>query len=302
MRCDRERAAMSAFLDHRQAHDGQRCARLCFRSGRGLWVVELAHRQKPLSFFVLENVEGVLKRAKQDSMPFAHWFSSEMMRMLPQGWDIKIQRHNSKHCGVAQSRPRVFIVGTGPAMHRTLFQRMVLGAPLTSFPPVSLMHFLELEADDQDFDNLTLHQQLNVMSQMERFHSECGSSPVGCVDCGRDIFKGYDNTIAHDSTHTLRTSNKNLWLLPAPSTQHIFGTHGRLLRVSEKARLSGIVPSSLRGLPVADAERALGNTIPVPLIGLVLLPLPRVWAEAVRQDLRSTGLAADLDNPGAFPD
>lgn len=119
----------------------------------GLWVVELAHRQKPLSFFVFENVEGVLKRAKQDSMPFAHWFSSEMMRMLPQGWDIKIQRHNSKHCGVAQSRPRVFIVGTGPAMHRTLFQRMVLGAPLTSFPPVSLMHFLELEADDQDFDN-----------------------------------------------------------------------------------------------------------------------------------------------------
>lgn len=104
--------------------------------------------------------------------------------MLPPGWRVRIARHNSLMCGVAHSRPRIFIIGTCPAMHKSYMQRLLLDAPLPSVSPVSLMHFLDFEADDRDFEGLP---------------ASCGEAPVGCVDCGRDTFKGYDSNIAIDA-------------------------------------------------------------------------------------------------------
>lgn len=255
----------------------------------GLWAVELARRPDPLSFFIFENVEGVLKKARHDDMPFAAWFSKEMSQLLPEGWDVRVVRCNSRDCGLAQSRPRVFIVGTCPAMRMTIFQRKLLMAKLPVLPAISLLSFLDLEGSDTDFEGLTLHQQLNVASQVQLFHGICGEALVGVIDSARDFFKGFDNAIAVDCVHTLRTSNKGLWLLPSPSMQGTFGKYGRFLRVSEKARLSGIVPSSLKGLCDSDAERALGNTIPVPLIGTVMVPMLAAFAEAVRQSVARQG-------------
>lgn len=98
-----------------------------------LWCVHLAQHGS-LAFFVLENVEGIMRKRKQDAESFGEWFCREMASAMPSGWEIKVQHHNSRVCMLPQSRPRVFFVGTSPAMRADRCQRRVLSAPLLSWP------------------------------------------------------------------------------------------------------------------------------------------------------------------------
>ena len=60
--------------------------------------------------------------------------------------------------------------------------------------------------------------------------------------------------------------------------QPISGIHSRMIRNrNEKARISGVHPASLRHLSDKALVTALGNCIPVPLIGNVTPPYLRVW-------------------------
>ena len=68
------------------------------------WIVLLA-TSAGLSWFMLENVPGILKRKKgQDS--FATWLMARLKRSLEEagclGWEARIQTHNSKSCFLPQ--------------------------------------------------------------------------------------------------------------------------------------------------------------------------------------------------------
>lgn len=82
------------------------------------WIVGLA-QHAGLSWFVLENVPGILKRVRGEQS-FAMWLEAEISARLLQaglrGWQVHIHRHNSRHCHLAQHRDRVFFCGTCPAM------------------------------------------------------------------------------------------------------------------------------------------------------------------------------------------
>ena len=47
--------------------------------------------------------------------------------------------------------------------------------------------------------------------------------------------------------------------------------------------MAGIVPESLRLLSDQELDKAIGNTIPVPLIGTVMFPVLRAWVDYQRQ-------------------
>ena len=76
-----------------------------------------------------------------------------------------------------------------------------------------------------------------------------------------------------------------------------------MLSWQEKARLSGIVPESLEGLSIAGIEQALGNTIPVPLIGTIMAPVLLAWREMFRLELfRPLASPANADSEEEGPE
>ena len=151
------------------------------------------------------------------------------------------------------------------------------------------MEFLDKVAQPEDWNQISLKQKTNVVAQAGAFDELCRGmeSPpqVAIIDCARDFLLKVDSDICVGSAHTLRTNNDRLWILPAPGLRKTFGELGRLLNRNEKCRISGILPESLDSLNPAQLEISVGNTIPVPLIGAILVPVLRAWL--IAKDLES---------------
>jgi hypothetical protein len=242
-----------------------------------LWILHLVKFGR-LSWFILENVPGIRKRKKGVATSFADWFLSEMSSELPDGWRVTVVEHNSMHCLLPQSRDRVFFVGTAPRLRQTALQRRVLDAAPFKHPSVDILHFLDQSSSDDDWGGLTLRQQVNVLHQLSEFRQDLSViARVGVVDIARDPLREMDSKIQVGGTRTLRTNCSHLWILPGQLLVPTFGPRGRLLNRAEKCRISGIVPSSLASLSAAEVDTAVGNTIPVPLVGHILYPVLRAW-------------------------
>jgi hypothetical protein len=172
-------------------------------------------------------------------------------------------------------------------MRATAFQRRVLAQPLLSWPRVDVLGFLDQVRSDVDFEQISFRQQLNVIEQLEGFHRDLREglvASVAIVDVGRDPASKFDSTRAVGSTRTLRTNCSHLWVLPSPELIPAFGPKGRLLNRQEKCKVAGIRPSSLADLDAEALDTAIGNTIPVALVGVVLFPVFRAWIKAVCEE------------------
>ena len=259
----------------------------------GEWIKHLV--KFGLLWFVLENVSGILKRGAQDAISWADRFIAELQASLPAGWNICIRRADCMDFGIPQHRPRVFVVGVSPAMRATDDQKIILDAPLKTIDRRPLKDFLDLETGD-DFGQQTIRQQTNILMQLEAFHKKLETMEptvpkpdLAVIECTRDPVKGFSDP-TYDSVPCFRCSNNSLWILPSPGMQSTFGMQGRLLKKQEKARLCGIVYESVATLGDEAFHRAVGNAIPVPLLGAVLAPVLSAWAIAVR-----AGAKADSD-------
>ena len=251
-----------------------------------LWILHLARRGR-LAFWCVENVAGILRKRSGSGMSFGEWFVAEMDLNLPQGWLVQVHNHNSIDCLLPQSRPRVFFVGVAPSLQVSRFQKRLLWQPLLSWPRVRLTDFIDMEASPEDWAALTIRQQLNVESQLAEFASLLKKSPraevsVALIDSSRDPHGKVDAGICIEASRTLRTNNLGLWLLPSEDLKDKIGPKGRKLSRLEKCRLAGISAESLEGMTDTEVEVAIGNTIPVSLIGVVLYPLFRCALQALR--------------------
>ena len=150
---------------------------------------------------------------------------------------------------------------------------------------------LDPVARPEDYDALTINQKLNVDARVEEWEfirfKRSPPSELGIIDVGRGSAKPYDGPFGFDESHTLRLKSSMLWVDPASHLHGRYGAKRRLLSWQEKARLSGVVPEFLAGLSIAGIEQALGNTIPVPLIGTIMAPVVRAWREMFRVELFS---------------
>ena len=91
-------------------------------------------------------------------------------------------------------------------------------------------------------------------------HPKCG---FGIVDIGRDPLRGMCTDIAVNKTRTLRTPCADIWLLPSNNLTRTSG--------------AGVVLASMIALSEQDVDRAIGNTIPVPMMGCVMFPCLKAW-------------------------
>jgi len=218
---------------------------------------------------------------------------AEMSSVLPAGWRVSMVQHNAAKCLLPQSRPRVFFVGLAPCLRSTRrLQRLSSQTPM-SWPAVDILDFLHQSPATDDWDSLTVRQQVNVMEHVEQFEKECATFEdperprVAIADVARDCMKRVESGRVVGHTNTLRTNCSHLWIVPSPAAKAIFGTRGRFLNRAEKSRCAGMVPESLAALSDAELDVAIGNTIPVGLIGTIMFPVVRSWAECEAAKLRT---------------
>ena len=249
-----------------------------------LWVLHLAEHGA-LSFFVLENVAGIMFKRKGAETSFGQWVLSEFRSCLPRGWEVDAIRLNSINCGLPQNRDRVFFVGTSPSLRAAPYERRVLreAAPLITQPP--LLSFLDATRCDTDYEQLTHLQKRNVDRHLQNYLQLLSSQPglpqLAIIDCERqpdNPSNHFDTKVAVGFVRTLRTKSASVWVLAAPSLHGVFGDRGRRLTREEKIRCCGFEPSRLSALSDSEAMHAIGNAIPPPLAGHVLFPLVRAWA------------------------
>lgn len=256
------------------------------------WIIHLA-RNGSLQFFVIENAPGITKRRRGNEVTFATMVVSHFNKHIP-NWDVVVRRQNANRCGVPQHRERIFFVGTAPTMRAARSQVRMLRQPFVDNHASSLFALLDKKSCDSDWMDLTLRQQCNVLAQLDDFESRRASldnpPAVGIVDACRDTLLRVDSDASLDTTRTLRTNCSSQWVIPGMEYRSIFGERGRRLNRAEKCRCAGLVDSALDTLCPLEADKAIGNTIPVPLIGVVLAPLLKAFSTHLRIGEPSVGV------------
>ena len=78
---------------------------------------------------------------------------------------------------------------------------------------------------------------------------------------------------------TLTTSSRGKWVVG--NVPGKVWSHGRPMTVQEKCRCCGVVPFTIAMLTNTEAFKAVGNTIPVPLIGAVIAAVMEAYMSSV---------------------
>ena len=100
---------------------------------------------------------------------------------------------------------------------------------------------------------------------------------------GRDPNKAFGSQLVFDGLATLRTNNSDVWLLPGPSQQHVYGVNGRKVTLPEKCRMLGVCPGTVRHMTDASLEQALGSCIAAQSMAAVFGPVAKEWMIAQGQ-------------------
>ena len=221
-------------------------------------------RRNVLQFFVFENVAGIAHKHGGVSC------LTRIVRALKSqtGFSVKWWRLNSKDFGVAQHRPRVYIVGV-----RTSLLRAKLAKPLPT-QCVPLRHFLIPGLRGTNLRSLTTKQRANLQEYMRRLKAKRqdanlkGTFAAFRVDRRAD--GGFRQERSDDLVPTLTTSNRGLWVMALGEGLGRPSVH-RLLHANERAALQGF--DRWRELPRQSTSAAifvLGNAMTVPVVACVL--------------------------------
>ena len=244
--------------------------------------------------FLLENVEGMLKRSREDramGRPCPMEQVQEILKeRLPPWWVIDILRVETSSAGLPQKRGRVYLRGLD---RRHLFDESVRSSDIQAMlapkllPHSGLSSLLRLDLPSTDkakagrgnkyMANLALYK----MSHVRDMQDATKAGMVAVVDLSRDITCRYGaNARFDDKSVCLTASNTALWVFSlgiAPASLSAEDMAGlelpidRWLHPCERALLQGF-PADTR-LRVRDAVRVFGNAMSVPCVGLLLCPV-----------------------------
>ena len=216
----------------------------------------------------------------------------ELRQNLVPGWSISLRRNDLKDLDSVMGRPRCFIVGLHPKMEQVLYQRNILSRPYSCVHKLVLEDFLDKGSSQADYENLTIRQQTNVTQYLQTYHESIRSgsqsqkaSVFATVAAGRDPNLKFCSDIVYDGLSTLRTNHSDVWLLPSPGKQRLYGSMGRKITLKEKCRMIGVCPGSVADMTDSALETALGNCIAVQSMACVLGPLSAAWMTGRRQQV-----------------
>ncbi|CAK0814649.1 unnamed protein product, partial [Prorocentrum cordatum] len=197
----------------------------------------------------------------------------------------KVWEVNATHCHLAQTRPRVYVIG---------IRRWILDAADTAFaerpqkcqpPPLHL--FIDETPDwASGVSRLTEKQQENMegyialLGEKKQWPEHRGAK-FATVDIDRALDKAFQGFLRVNTAPTFTTRNDNLYII----TTQIEELHGRRMTHAERCRLSGVEPRSISSSHGKKTViKALGNMMPVDAIGRVLnqiLLVIETWENAL---------------------
>jgi len=236
------------------------------------WLTELAGRRRCLRFFVLENVKGIKHKHKGSKQTPLHVMLKLLKASVPAGWRITVVDMDSE-C-VAQSRPRVYIVGHVVVNPRQqLLDNFLQKLPAARLEDVLLMHRVPNQAPEEV---LTKKQQANLLQYTKQVKdiTRGKKRALATFEVCRDPAKPRAG-INTKRVRCLRAAAPKIWLLSylrnIPGRAGQPGRISRLLHAAEHCLLQGFSPSKLpRSLTDRELKRGMGNAMTVPVIGMIL--------------------------------
>ena len=187
------------------------------------------------------------------------------------GFRVVAWKMNSQMFGVAQNRPRVYIVGV-----RASAMRRALVMPRGKQPP-PLNRFLIPGLPNTSRAALTCKQRRNLRSYLRRLLPQRQNKELrgtfAVVRIDRKIDGGFRQDRVDDLIPTLTTCNRYLWLVSLGDGRRRPVTN-RLLHIKERAALQGFRrwPDMCGASCIRDSAAMfmLGNAMTVPVVGHVL--------------------------------
>ena len=259
-------------------------------------------RSDAFFMFLLENVEGMLKRSKADKeagLPCPmEQVRLRLQETLPACWILTVMRAETCEAGLPHKRGRVYLRGLDRqalSPHtRGSFTRWWGAGPRLEmvFAPARLPHpglgsCVRLDLPNTDkvaagrgnkyMKNLDLYK----ISHVEAMTDQTKKGMFAVVDLSRDRDCGYGEVARFDDLCLcLTASNETLWVFslgvaPASLDRTQMPTVAlpvdRWLHPCERALLQGF-PPDMR-VRVRDATRVFGNAMSVPVVGFILYPV-----------------------------
>lgn len=240
--------------------------------------------------FLLENVEGMLKRSRVDREADRPCPAVRVLHRLeaslPSAWDLALLRVDTSHHGLPQKRGRVYLRG----VHRGFLVQQ--GDLQNAFAPARQIHsgLSSIIRSDLPNTNKTRAGRGNkYMENLRRYkvhHAAAMQSPlsegmVAVVDLSRDRSCEYGEIARFDDRCVcLTASNDALWVfslgvapasLPPRRMPDVDLPIDRWLHPCERAALQGF-PPDMR-VKARDAVRVFGNAMSVPVVGLIMYPV-----------------------------
>ena len=230
------------------------------------WLRHLCRRKRPLRFFILENVRGILGKRGVG-------YLVKLRAALPQDWNLAALVMDSRCC--AQTRPRAYLVGWKAS--RTLSPSeatKVIRGKLLHLPRRHLSSILLDMPNEDPKEVLTAQQARNFRKWMRKVQSKLNDKRqkgvVACFEVDRNPDKSRGTLRTDDLMMTLRASGNPIWLVSLGE-----GRRGpsvsRLLALEERCLLQGFDMSTMPDSVSARRVRhAMGNAMSVPVVGSVL--------------------------------
>ena len=221
--------------------------------------------------FVLENVSGLRKKNQKKAFEFLLGRLSDI-RSASGARAYVIQRKllNSKNFGVAQSRPRVYILGVRPSPGRARIQ-MPVGSSQT--PPLS--KFLDAAVRPKEKPPQKTAKQ--NLQGAKKLRTDAGLSPDD-TDMIIDLGSGRGVSMTHNMCPTITRTRGG-------ARDYFHSRLSRRLSVGELLRLQGVPDGCLdfAGIPERQIGMIAGNAMTVPVLAAV-----------IREGLLAAGLAREL--------
>lgn len=259
------------------------------------WIFHLA--QMSLKCFVLENVMGILSRPKSGGKSPVEVIMAKLSSHLPSCWRIEYLTTWSK-C-TAQNRKRVFIIGYIP----------VRGAPqcplqkaLPRLPPQDLSFIIKSGVKNTPLCDLSKRKRANLNKYKDllstKLHSREFSGQFAAIEIDRNPERKWGKAFRTDGLcMTLRASHSNIFIVSLGEGEPRIQ---RFLLPEEAAALQGmsadIIPS---GMSRRRVFRGLGNSITVPVMGVVLsATLERAMGRKTSSSLAAVRSASSSSSTG----
>ena len=257
----------------------------------------IAMSSRNLSFFVIENVEGMAwakKAAKSESTsstgdgttsstPYLETVLQTLRNGLPR-WSLGVWEAQTRSF-LPHSRTRIFVYGMRPELAELCsygYGKLSLRSLMIPDNPPCIVKFLQrrsLFECQREFDRLTSKMAANVLEYSSKIASleldnrtsaNDGDEAMPVVtywvaDISRKLESAWNCKLTRDSLPCLTTQNHYLWIFRSPPDLGCcYVPVPRQVTIQERAAVCGFHDSDLMGLPTWLKVHTLGNTIPVP--------------------------------------